>query len=331
MSVQRVEYIDLAKGFAILALILSHTSPGESINTWIFGFHMPIFFMVGGMLLAMKNDKMPLSFGSIPTLLKKRCHNLLLPYVVFCLALTLFYGVMSFLGGEGFSISSNLIRTFTFQGIDSLWFIPCYFWSELISTIILSLRRKVVLPILYLALLPGIIIMTIDHSDVNGYLYYVMKVLVSLSFFITGILVAKYGFLQRINLWLAIIFLLVSSAATLWSGFSAIGSLDFPHQSLYFFTAVLLSLSILALFTTLKEGADKASMLRLFGQYSIVVLCTNNLLIEIIRLLDYKLTGNFLLNHGSLGSLVFFILIAAIEYKLILLTQSRFGVIFGKK
>lgn len=330
MSAQRVEYIDLAKGFAILVLILSHTSHGESINIWIFGFHMPIFFIVGGMLLAMKNGKKPLSIGSIPTLLIRRCHNLFLPYVVFCLALTLFYGVMSFLGGEGFSISANLIRTFTFQGIDSLWFIPCYFWSEIISILIMSLRREAVLPILYLALLPGIIIMTIDHSDVNGFLYYVMKVLVSLSFFITGILVAKYGLISRIKFLQAILLLLISSIVSLWSGFSAIGSLEFPHQSLYFFTAVMMSMSILALFKTFEECTYKASLLRLFGQYSIVVLCTNNLLIEIFRLLDYKLTGNFLLNHGLFGSLLFFILIAVFEYNLIRLSQSRFGVIFGK-
>lgn len=331
MSVQRVEYIDLAKGFAILALILSHTNPGESINTWIFGFHMPIFFIVGGILLAMKNGKKPLSFDSIPKLLKRRCHNLLLPYVIFCLALTLFYGIMSFLAGEGFAVENNLIRTFAFQGIDSLWFIPCYFWSELISTIILSLRREAVLPILYLALLPGIIIMSIDHSDVNSFLYYAMKVLVSLSFFITGILIAKYGVIQRINLWVAIVLLLVSSIITMWSGFSAIGSLQFPHQSLYYFTAALMSLSIMALFGKAKDESSTLSLLKLFGQYSIVVLCTNNLLIEMIRLLDYKLTGNFLLNHGLFGSLLFFILIAVFEYNLIRLSQGRFGLIFGKK
>lgn len=328
---QRVEYIDLAKGFAILTLILSHTSPGESINTWIFGFHMPIFFIVGGILLAMKDEKKPLTFGSIPTFLKRRCHNLLLPYFVFCLALTLFYGAMSFLAGEGFAVENNLIRTFTFQGIDSLWFIPCYFWSELISTIILSLRREAVLPILYLVLLLGIIIMTIDHTDVNGFLYYVMKVLVSLSFFITGILVVKHGLLQRINLWFAIFLLVASSVITMWSGFSAIGSLEFPRQSLYFFTAVLMSLSIMALFSTAKEGSSTLSVLKLFGQYSIVVLCTNNLLIEIIRLFDYKIAGNFLLSQGLLGSAIFFIILAVIEYGLIRLSQGRIGVIFGKK
>lgn len=331
MPALRVEYIDFAKGFAILALILSHTNPGGTINTWIFGFHMPIFFIVGGILLAMKNEKNPMSNDSIPTLLKRRCHNLLLPYTIFCLALTLLYGTMSFFGGEGFSVKNNLIRTFTFQGIDSLWFIPCYFWAELISTIVLSIRRQAVLPILYLALLPGIIIMTIDFSGVVGFLYYLMKVLVSLSFFVSGILIAKFRLLHRINLWIAFVLLIISSIVTLWSGFSAIGSLEFPKQSLYFFTALLMSLSILALFKSVKNNINILSLLKLFGQYSIVVLCTNNLLIEIIRLLDYKLTGNFLLNHGLLGCFLFFILLTIIEHKLIRLSQGRLGIIFGKK
>lgn len=187
------------------------------------------------------------------------------------------------------------------------------------------------MPILYLALLPGITIMTIDHSDISGFVYYVMKVLVSLSFFITGILVAKLGLLLRINLWLAVLLLVAFSVTTMWSGFSAIGSLQFPRQSLYFLTAVMISLSILAFCSIPKDDSNTFPLLTLFGQYSIVVLCTNNLLIEIIRLLDYKLAGNFLLGQGLFGSALFFIILAVIEYGLIRLSQGRLGVIFGKR
>lgn len=45
---QRIEYFDYAKGLAILLMLLSHSAPGELINGWLFSFHMPLFFIVGG-------------------------------------------------------------------------------------------------------------------------------------------------------------------------------------------------------------------------------------------------------------------------------------------
>lgn len=331
MPVQRLDFIDLSKGFAILTLLFCHTNPGETINTWIFGFHMPIFFIIGGILLAVKEEKKPITLRFIPTLLIKRCRNLILPYIIFCLALTFYYGTMSVLAGNGFIVENNLIRTFTFQGIDSLWFIPCYFWAELISALILSQRHNFITPLLILALFPGIIIMTIEPISLGLFAHYFMKVQVSLSFMVAGILITKHRIIQKTDVKVACFILIISSIITLWSGFSAIGSLEFPQGPLYFATALAMSLAIMTIFKGVNPKSKCTSQLRLFGQYSIVVLCTNNLLIEIIRLLDYKLSGNFLIDLGLSGSILFFLLLVLLEYILICLSQGPLGIIFGKK
>lgn len=57
----RLEYLDAAKGLGILLVILGHIYAwNPNINrkilvTWIYSFHMPLFFIVSGMLIKYKN------------------------------------------------------------------------------------------------------------------------------------------------------------------------------------------------------------------------------------------------------------------------------------
>ena len=45
----RLVWVDAAKAVAIIAMILGHeVAEGTSLHTWIFSFHMPIFFILSG-------------------------------------------------------------------------------------------------------------------------------------------------------------------------------------------------------------------------------------------------------------------------------------------
>ena len=77
---KRLKFLDCAKGIAILLLILSHCMSDESmLKTWIFSFHMPIFFIVCGILQAQKFPNGQ-TLDLIGPFLKKRCRQMLLPY-----------------------------------------------------------------------------------------------------------------------------------------------------------------------------------------------------------------------------------------------------------
>lgn len=321
----RVEYIDQSKGFAILMLLLSHVTPGDDINTWIFTFHMPIFFIIGGLLLWYRYGDNAVNGIDIKNLLRKRAKNLLLPYIVFCLLLSVFYVFLSYLAGGRIQYN-HFIDTFTFQGVDSMWFIPCYFWAELLMCLILMNDRKVVYVLIGLACLFGIVAMSVVIPDMK-YVRYLAKIAISLSFVAIGYLIGKTNIVDKMPLVVAIILIIVCSILGLMGGFSAIGALEFPYYGLYLLLAACMSLSIMVVFSKLKSS----NLLSTFGKYSIVILCTNNLIIEIIRLLDYKLTGAFMLSHGLYGALIFFVIMAVIEYLVIKLAQGPFGIVFGKR
>lgn len=116
------------------------------------------------------------------------------------------------------------------------------------------------------------------------------------------------------------------------NGAVGIGSLRFNSVLLFYSNAIITSIAILSIFKYAEQKTLHLKWLSMFGKESIVILCTNNLLIETIRLLDYKITGNFLLNYGLLGCLVFTGILAILEYGIIRMTRQRFiRLLFGKR
>lgn len=75
----RLTALDSLRGFGILLVVLGHASRSASLVSWIFSFHMPLFFIISGMLF---HERQFLdSF-------KKKVTRLLIPY--------LFFGIVTF-------------------------------------------------------------------------------------------------------------------------------------------------------------------------------------------------------------------------------------------
>lgn len=51
----RLRYIDFTKGLAIILMIFGHTmSKINCLHIWIYSFHMPIFFIICGIIMCRK-------------------------------------------------------------------------------------------------------------------------------------------------------------------------------------------------------------------------------------------------------------------------------------
>ena len=44
LTKKRIEWVDVAKGMAVPLIILGHTSESQAFITYIYSFHMPLFF-----------------------------------------------------------------------------------------------------------------------------------------------------------------------------------------------------------------------------------------------------------------------------------------------
>lgn len=95
-----------------------------------------------------------------------------------------------------------------------------------------------------------------------------------------------------------------------------------------------MSYTIIMLFKIINENINSKylNILSSFGANSIVVLVTNNLLIESFRLLEHNFFNNFFLANGVIGAFLMTIILTIPEYYLISISQNKkIGILFGKK
>ena len=123
MYSNRIHSIDLAKGIAILLVVLGHVSfLPKPILAVIYSFHMPLFFFLSGVLLFRKKE----AFG--PFLLKK-LRTLIGPYYVFLVAqFIVFYGAYKL----GFNHAGQYLPGWScWLGQSELWFLFVLFFIQL--------------------------------------------------------------------------------------------------------------------------------------------------------------------------------------------------------
>jgi len=163
----RLAYFDMAKGIGILFVIMGHLQGEEffvmspyiiDFCIWIFSFHMPLFFIISGMLINYKKD----SKKDFKIFASKHFCAIMIPYLYFS-AIYLSVVLYALFIGKTIKIESLLINLWyviSTYGMSVLWFLPTLFFGELLFLFIIKrFSGKVSFLI--------IIIMTILSSLIN--------------------------------------------------------------------------------------------------------------------------------------------------------------------
>jgi fucose 4-O-acetylase-like acetyltransferase len=144
---KRIKWLDVARGFGIILVILGHQSIPDSIKIHIYSFHMPLFFIVSGFLLSFGKE------DSFNKFLGKKAKSILWPYLYISILSWLYWLLI----GRNFGADSHLNVEWwvpllgTLYGSDqgyflvhnyALWFLPCLFLSEIIFYFAMKLRVK---------------------------------------------------------------------------------------------------------------------------------------------------------------------------------------------
>lgn len=329
----RYKYIDNTKGLAIILMLFAHTMAiNNGIKIWIFSFHMPIFFITAGILFQKKFEERNPKMEDIKKLFTRRVRQLGFPYLFFCLILTIFYCGLSLLAGKSIDMIDYMFKIITLQGIDSLWFIPCFFFAELVLAIILISRKTKIIGGLGAIILVAYLVLFSQRMPQFFLSRLLIKIMVGFVFSYIGYWIEKKKLIQKISFYGATSTLAVGIIFSQVNGPVGIGSLEFQNGILFFFDAVISSMAILSLFYySESNGFKEFRILNFFGKDTIILLCTNNLLIETIRLIDYKFAGNLLLSWAMIGSIIFTLVLMIVEAIIIKFAQGSIGIIFGKK
>lgn len=146
---KRVTYLDLAKGIGIILVVLGHM---ENINaglrTWISSFHMPLFFVISGMLIALKNEDKKLivqdsategRWSGLKTLTLKKARGILVPYAWFSLIYIPIDIMNLFIENvDKHTFIQNIFDSLTFSGISVMWFLPALFIAEVAALFVIA-------------------------------------------------------------------------------------------------------------------------------------------------------------------------------------------------
>jgi len=116
----RIKWIDYAKGVAIFLMVIGHTSLPAMLGKWIWSFHMPLFFVISGLLFC--SERYPQFWGFC----RKRIWSLLVPYICFTIICA---GLDWWL--DLFTADNKHPFSWGWDGV-ALWFLPVLFCCEII-------------------------------------------------------------------------------------------------------------------------------------------------------------------------------------------------------
>lgn len=328
----RLRYIDLTKGLAIFLMLWGHTMTSvNSVHIWIYSFHMPIFFIICGILLRLKEEENNGEY-QLGNIIIRRLYTAGIPYFIFGFVLAGFYSVLNILAHQPISLGSRLFKVFTFQGIDSLWFLPAYVFADIVVMCIEDISNvhiKKYLRIIVTAV-AFIIACFLQPYMTVWYFDILYKVILGICFIEIGILISKYRIIEKLPLWGTVLFLLVGIICSQVNGEVEMSATKIGNPAIYFPCAIITSIAIMRLFKIIED--KKWPLLKYmeeYGKNTIVLLVTNNLIIEIVRLFDYKLFGNILIKLGMIGSIIFTAFLIIAEWLIIKISKGPFSPIFG--
>lgn len=130
---ERIHYLDSAKGLAIALVVLAHicndyNKVRDPLAIWINSFHLPLFFVVSGFLMAYK-DETGYPWRKFLWLKSKA---ILYPYLSFSFLFLSYYIISQILRDRPFiwNSFSLIFDTVSLSGISTLWFLPSLFLAE---------------------------------------------------------------------------------------------------------------------------------------------------------------------------------------------------------
>lgn len=131
---ERKGWLDQAKGIGILLVVLGHMDQGNHpLYKWISSFHMPLFFILSGIVVAMRNGY---AQRPLKDVLLKKARQLFYPYLTFSLLVIVYF----LLRGKADIAFRAAWLTAALEGYNALWFLPSLWMAECMMLVLLRSR-----------------------------------------------------------------------------------------------------------------------------------------------------------------------------------------------
>ncbi len=139
---KRLGFFDIAKGMGIILVIIAHIEYVDfGIRNYIVSFHMPLFFVISGMLACLTGEPK----RDFRTVLFKKLKRIMLPYLIFSVLYPVIDITYYYVTGNGDpfgSLRQNIYDSIVLYGNSVLWFLPTAFFGDILFLIIMKASMK---------------------------------------------------------------------------------------------------------------------------------------------------------------------------------------------
>ena len=133
-SSKRERWIDVARGFSMLSIILMHCQPPKPIGQLLASYSVQLFFVLSGYLMSTKKTFQQFVVG--------KANRLLIPYAFLGFIIILFQSIKDyFLDHNGFPFITYFKDLLIQRSFTSLWFLTCLFLAFVWFYLILRISK----------------------------------------------------------------------------------------------------------------------------------------------------------------------------------------------
>ena len=308
---RRLDYLDLAKGIGILLVTIGHVYGYDAniFENWMFSFHMPLFFIVSGCLIKLKNENI-----SKNTIIK-RFKSLMIPYICFS---AIFLIENMFLYNFNIPIiKSYIIQVVFLGGIQALWFLPCLFVAEILFLLLNQIKIKgLKITSLILCFIISYYISTVNY---NYTMKFSSRVLIATGFIWIGYQLFEFINNKEIPMLNIAIILIINIILFKINGRVDIYNIVFNNLIIFILNATITSYGLIMM-----SKKINCNFIKYCGINSLIIMCTHQPLLNIIN----KFTGKT--EYGYLIGFILFVFIMLIEIPIIEIINNYLPFMLGK-
>lgn len=288
MGKKHLDWIDYAKGIAILLVVIGHAFPDASaeggveneflrmFRDVIYQFHMPLLFFISGMLTGkiLRLETMRVRYGYV----KDRAKRLLVPYFSVAVFYLPFKIALSSFANQPYDIT-GIWKILLGENPDGgLWFLYALFLIQSIMCLFVSEKNLVVSLIMSVVIALLIVWMDTRWYWVDDAIFYLCFVIVGLWYANSSLynkpinMLYMVAFLALFVVSLTVFFMTKSSYCKLSSGF-------------------LGSLLVIGISKMIETGNVVSGALKTLGQYTMDIYIFHGILMVVARILFYSILG----------------------------------------
>ncbi len=294
----RIDYIDIARGIAIILMVVGHCIAIKTKWTWqirkiIFSFHMPFFIIVSGMFFKENRKLTDIIVNSIK--------KLLIPYEITIIVTNI---ILNIFLDNSMTVCGTIKQIIVgYAGINSnqvaqLWFIPFLIASQIIFYILKKISKQDDLLLGIMCTVISMLGIYLGKKHIFLVVWSFDITLACIVFYYIGYIFNKFNLFEKILNNKKIIFLIILTYIVgMLFDHIEIANRTYPEGFTCYVTAVCGSLIVLKI-SKLIEIFSKilTKILKWYGKNSIYVLCLHYME---YRLIDYSKLGLTRRNRNS--------------------------------